>query len=91
MTPTHPIQGPQGSAFGRCGHVWQLPQAVTLQAYEVYRHVYGEQKALVTGGCRGGFGLGEIIAFLYAYPFPREEWRDRVHEAERGMVLGGHR
>ena len=61
---------------------------VTLRAYEVYKYVYGEQVALITGGCRGGFGVGELIAFLYARSFPQNEWRVRVDEAFRNMRLG---
>jgi hypothetical protein len=60
---------------------------VTLRAYEVYCHVHRPQEALITGGCRGGFGVGELIAFLYAYPFPKNEWRSRVEEALRGMCI----
>jgi len=67
------------------GHA-RVPKIVTMRAYEVYCHLYGEQEALVTGGCRGGFGSGELIAFLYAYPFPKSEWGARVQEALRGMV-----
>jgi hypothetical protein len=75
----HPVQtNPRG---GSC------PQVVTLHAYEVYCHVYGEQKAIVMGDCRGGFGLGELVAFLYAHSFPKSEWRDRVDEAFLGMNL----
>ena len=59
--------------------------AVTLAAYEVYCHVYAPQEALITGGCRGGFGAGELIAFLYARAFPKAEWRARVDEAFKGM------
>ncbi len=58
---------------------------VTLSAYEVYSHVYAPQKALIEGGCRGGFSKGELIAFLYAKAFPKEEWNDRVQEAFEGM------
>lgn len=61
------------------------PQCVTLAAYEVYKHVHGPQEALITGGCRGGFGTGELIAFLYARSFPKAEWRARCHEAFIGM------
>lgn len=63
------------------------PQVVTLRAYEVYRYLHGEQKAMITGGCRGGFSCGELIAFLYAYPFPKAEWRQRVDEAFKDMKL----
>lgn len=63
----------------------KLAQVVTLRAYEVYCKVYGAQEAMITGGCRGGFSTGELIAFLYARSFPPEEWRARVDEAFKGM------
>lgn len=80
--PTHPVQKPFGN--GRKG---QMPQVVTLKAYEVYRHVYSDQDALITGNCRGGFSVGELIAFLYASGFPRSEWSKRTQEAFQGMDL----
>src|SRR5258708_18544354 len=75
---THPVQ----TVDHRGG---KAPKVVTMRAYEVYCAVYGEQKAMVTDGCRGGFSSGELIAFLYAHSFPKEEWRIRVDEAFRGM------
>ena len=60
-------------------------KVVTLKAYEVYRHLYGEQRELIEGSCRGGFGVNELIAFLYAASFPKDEWRRRVDEALTGM------
>lgn len=63
------------------------PQTVTLAAYEVYSHIHGEQKAMIEGECRGGFGVGELIAFLYAKSFPKDQWRKRVDEAFTGMKL----
>lgn len=60
---------------------------VCLRAYEVYCVVFGQQEALVTDGCRGGFGVGELIAFLYARSFPREEWRARVDEAFKNLQV----
>lgn len=78
---THPIQVHRG--FGRPAA--RVRTEVTMRAYEVYKHVYGEQKALITDDCRGGFGVGELIAFLYAYPFPKAEWSKRVDEAFREM------
>ena len=74
---THPVQ------TSRAGNA-RVPKVVTMRAYEVYWHVYGRQDPLVTGGCRGGFSLGELIAFLYAYPFPKDEWSARVQEAFEG-------
>jgi hypothetical protein len=81
MTPeTHPVQtADKRGGGGKC------PKVVTMAAYEVYCHVYGAQEAMVTGGCRGGFSTGELIAFLYAKTFPKDQWRARVDEALRGM------
>jgi hypothetical protein len=77
---THPVQVPRNYHEGaRCN------TAVTMAAYEVYCHVYCPQPAMVKGDCRGGFGAGELIAFLYARAFPKNEWRDRVDEALKGM------
>lgn len=80
---THPVQKSTRRHYERA----VAPQVVTLRAYEVYKHLYGEQQALITGECRGGFGLGELTAFLYARSFPKDEWRDRFNEALRGMSL----
>ena len=65
-----------------------VKKEVALRAYEVYCHVHGPQERLVTGGCRGGFGVGELIAFLYARSFSKEEWCMRVDEAFDKMRLG---
>lgn len=75
---THPVQ-----TVDRKGG--RLRTCITLKAYEVYSYVYGPQEAMITGHCRGGFGIGELIAFLYAHSFPREEWRNRVDEAFQDM------
>lgn len=64
-----------------------VPEAVYMAAYEVYCEVFSPQPALIEGWCRGGFGLGELTAFLYARSFPRKEWRSRVDEAFQGMQL----
>jgi hypothetical protein len=81
---THPVQ--YRNARGQREDGKRCPVVVTIAAYEVYCHVYGPQEAMVTGGCRGGFGTGELIAFLYARSFPKSEWRQRVNEAFNGMV-----
>lgn len=80
--PVHPVQTHQVRPHTQA---W-CPRAVTLRAYEVYCAVYGEQEAMVTDGCRGGFSSGELIAFLYARSFPKEEWRRRLDEAFKGAV-----
>lgn len=77
---THPVQ----TINSRQGNA-KAPKIVTMKAYEVYCHVYRPQEALVTGACRGGFSTGELIAFLYARSFPRDEWCSRVNEAFKGM------
>lgn len=82
--PVHPVQTKRRYDDTQ----GQAPQVVTRRAYEVYSEVYGPQPALMDlegRNCRGGFGAGELIAFLYAYGFPRNEWRARVDEAFRGM------
>ena len=79
-----PVQGGNRNSRGGQGQVGEL---VYMRAYEVYRHVFGEQKAMIEGHCRGGFGKGELVAFLYASGFPRSEWRVRVDEALKGMDL----
>lgn len=77
---THPVQTDK---WGKAQAV--APKKVTMLAYEVYCELYGKQEALVTGWCRGGMSAGELIAFLYARTFPKQEWRQRVGEAFNGM------
>jgi hypothetical protein len=60
-----------------------IPWEVHLAAYEVYCEVFESQPALIDlegRNCRGGFGELELIAFLYARSFPRNEWRKRADE-----------
>lgn len=59
----------------------KIGEPVYMATYEVYSGIFGEQKALIEGSCRGGFGILEIIGFLYARSFPRIEWRRRFEEA----------
>lgn len=66
----------------------RISSKVTARAYEVYCHLYGEQPAMMDlagQNCRGGFGTGELLAFLYARSFPKSEWSQRVDEAFKGM------
>lgn len=79
---THPIQ-----CHYRHGMSCKARIEVTLRAYEVYCKVFGPQPALVTDGCRGGFGIGELIAFLYAHSFPENEWSARFREALKGLEV----
>lgn len=61
---------------------------VAERAYEVYGKFYGEQ-SFERLHQRGGFGAGELIAFLYARTFPESEWRARMDEALKGLKVGG--
>lgn len=65
----------------------RVMEPIYMRAYEVYCEVFAPQEALIDleKGCRGGFGMGELTAFLYAYPFPRSEWRKRTDEAFAGI------
>ena len=79
----HPVQVP-----GRPYRPGQLSSKVTAAAYEVYCHVYSPQPAMMDlegRNCRGGFSTGELIAFLYARAFPKDEWIQRDREATQGM------
>jgi hypothetical protein len=78
---THPVQTPRH----RNNQGARINKVVALKAYEVYSEVFAPQEAMITGGCRGGFSTGELIAFLYAHNFPKNEWRTRVSEAFRGL------
>ncbi len=71
----------------RRGLEGKINERVHMKAYEVYCQLFGEQQALIEGWCRGGFGTGELVAYLYASGFPRNEWRARVDEALEEMVL----
>jgi hypothetical protein len=66
----------------------RIRESVYMAAYEVYSHVYAPQEEMIDlegRGCRGGFSSGELVAFLYARSFPRQEWSARVDEAWKGM------
>lgn len=82
VTVFHPVQSQR--------RIDSMPESVVLKAYEVYCHLYGPQPAMVDvpKGCRGGFSVGELIAFLYAHTFPKNEWRERVDEALERQVKG---
>lgn len=81
---TFPIQA---KAHSHPSKTAQIPRDVYMAAYEVYCHVYAPQAAMIQGHCRGGFGTGEFLAFLYARAFPKHEWRARVEAAYIGLDL----
>lgn len=77
-----PIQGRTRTGKPGC-----VPKSVYMAAYEVYATVFAPQQALIEGSCRGGFGHQELVAFLYARAFPKNEWRRRVDEAFDGINI----
>jgi hypothetical protein len=46
------------------GYVQGIPWDMHLEAYNAYCKKYGAQQALIEGGCRGGFGVGELDMFI---------------------------
>ena len=70
------------SIHGSAGHV---REEVARRAYDVYGSVH--HQSFETLHERGGFSAGELIAYLYAHSFPRNEWGKRVREAFHGMSL----
>lgn len=77
-----PLVPAQIGLHGAGGHI---PREVHLMAYEVYCEVFRPQQALIEGNARGGFGVGELICFLYARNFPQKEWRARFDGALKGV------
>ena len=77
---TAPYQ--RGHRVGSYNNLPQIPWDMHMKAYEVYCHVYHPQRALIEGGCRGGFHISELFAFLYAAAFPKEQWKRRVDEVD---------
>lgn len=84
MPETYPIQI-QRLRVGRD----TAPKCVVECAFEVYDYVYGGQ-TLERIHERGGFHVGELLAFLYARSFSKEEWRARVFEALHSINVGAH-
>jgi hypothetical protein len=48
-----------------------IPWDLHMEAYSAYCKRYGPQKALIEGGCRGGFHTNELDVFLPG-------WREKV-------------
>lgn len=63
----------------------RLPEPVARMAYEVYHHLWPGQ-TFERLHERGGFGVGEVVAMLYAHTFPKAEWRKRFDDGIRGLV-----
>lgn len=63
-----------------------IPWSLHLQAYEVYSHLFGADQSARRMADRGGFSECELIAFLSAHPFPRDEWQQRVDAYVSGAM-----
>lgn len=59
----------------RSGLIKSIPWEMHLRAYTAYCKKWGSQQALIEGGCRGGFALGELDDFIPG-------WRDELPELE---------
>lgn len=57
------------------GFAGGIPWDMHLRAYDVYCKRWSPQKALIEGGCRGGFSTGELDMFI---PGWREELSERT-------------
>lgn len=55
------------------GYTPGIPWSLHLEAYDAYCKKWGRQQALIEGGCRGGFHVGELDDFIPG-------WRERVSE-----------
>lgn len=53
------------------GYAQGIPWDMHLEAYNAYCKRYGAQQALIEGGCRGGFGTGELDMFIPG-------WREKL-------------
>lgn len=78
MSKFHPVQWGTRHALNYA----KFPPEVTGKAYEVYHALYPGQ-TLERLNERGGLGVMEIIAFLYAHTYPPQEWARRVDQALR--------
>jgi hypothetical protein len=58
------------------GYTAGIPWSLHLEAYDAYCKRWSPQKALIEGGCRGGFHVDELDQFIPG-------WRDRVSEIGR--------
>lgn len=57
------------------GFAGGIPWDMHLRAYDAYCKKWSPQKALIEGGCRGGFGTNELDMFI---PGWREELSERT-------------
>jgi hypothetical protein len=78
----HPVHMPDNLTLGRF-----VSAALTERAFEIHVFMHGSEPSLKSINRRGGLSYPQLIAYLYAYGFPREECFDRVQEALNGVVV----
>lgn len=78
MSKFHPVQW----GIRHTQQYPELPAEVIGKAYEVYHLLYPGQ-TLERLNERGGLGIIEVVAFLYAHTYPPAEWGRRVDEVLR--------
>jgi hypothetical protein len=78
-----PIQMPRSSYT----YKGKVQEGISRQAYAVYSHIYGDSQSFERLNERGGFGIGELVAYLYAHSYPKVEWRKRADAAFYMMAL----
>lgn len=62
-----------------------VSSALFERAYEVYGHTHHQPLLPADLEHAGGFSHRELIAYLFAGNFPREEWHSRVIEGLNGV------
>lgn len=67
------------------GAIRSLDRRIVERAYEVYNTLHPGQ-TLDDLNRRSGLSVGEIVAFLYARTFPRNEWAPRSNEAFNALT-----
>lgn len=70
------------------GYSAGIPWSMHLRAYDAYCKMYRPQPALIKGGCRGGFGTGELDMFI---PGWREELSEIARLREKLAAVEGER
>ena len=65
------------------GYVPGIPWDMHMEAYAAYCKKYGEQKALIEGWCRGGFGDSELDMFI---PGWRDELKRRQDQSRETLA-----
>ena len=72
-TPLHPVNNNDP--------LRRVPASVTERVLEVRNAIGAKQRTVESVVALGGYSPTEIVASLYAWPFPRDEWARLYEEA----------